>query len=207
MFQDNLKALRKQKGYTQESLAIQLHVVRQTVSKWEKGLSVPDAELLQRIAEVLEVDVVQLLGGELPKREPDQSALVEQLARINEQLAIRNRRARRIWRTAIIALVAAPLLLLALTIALRAAYVDRDPAGSVAWRCALNGEEYGWEIEYNAKYQILAGGGDAWIGNHLDLQQYDEDANQYAAHLQDYFTERGGTVEVTRTEGLKLLGD
>ena len=39
MFQDNLKTLRKNKGYTQEELASRLKVVRQTVSKWEKGLS------------------------------------------------------------------------------------------------------------------------------------------------------------------------
>lgn len=48
MFQDNLKALRKRKGITQEELATRLNIVRQTVSKWEKGLSVPDSELLDK---------------------------------------------------------------------------------------------------------------------------------------------------------------
>ena len=37
MFGENLKAMRKAKGYTQEELAIKINVVRQTVSKWEKG--------------------------------------------------------------------------------------------------------------------------------------------------------------------------
>lgn len=97
MFPENLKAYRKAKGLTQEELAIRLHVVRQTVSKWEKGLSVPDADLLLRLAEVLDVSVSQLLGAEVPPEAPaDQVA--QQLARINEQLAIRNRRARRIWQ-------------------------------------------------------------------------------------------------------------
>ena len=63
MFSENLKTLRKQKGFTQEELAARLNVVRQTVSKWEKGLSVPDAELLTRLAEVLEVPVSTLLGS------------------------------------------------------------------------------------------------------------------------------------------------
>ena len=63
MFQDNLKALRKKKGITQEELAARLNVVRQTVSKWEKGLSVPDSELLIRLAEILEVPVSRLLGS------------------------------------------------------------------------------------------------------------------------------------------------
>ena len=61
MFGENLKTLRKQKGFSQEELAARLHVVRQTVSKWEKGLSVPDADTLIRLAEVLEVSVSELL--------------------------------------------------------------------------------------------------------------------------------------------------
>ena len=56
--------LRKSKGFTQEELAIKVNVVRQTVSKWEKGLSVPDAVTLQKIAEVLDVSVNELLGAE-----------------------------------------------------------------------------------------------------------------------------------------------
>ena len=63
-FSDNLKMLRKSKGFTQEELAIKVNVVRQTVSKWEKGLSVPDAVTLQKIAEVLDVSVNELLGAE-----------------------------------------------------------------------------------------------------------------------------------------------
>ena len=98
MFAQNLKTLRKTKGYSQEELAIRLHVVRQTVSKWEKGLSVPDADLLIRIAEIFEVTVSALLGGAI-ETEQDVNAVAEQLSRINEQLAIKNRRARRVWRT------------------------------------------------------------------------------------------------------------
>ena len=49
MLSENLKNLRKAKGFSQEELAARLHVVRQTVSKWEKGRSVPDAELLVRL--------------------------------------------------------------------------------------------------------------------------------------------------------------
>lgn len=96
MLQENMKNFRKERGLTQEELAIRVNVVRQTVSKWEKGLAVPDADMLQRIADVLEVPVSQLLGEE---RETQQSRneIAEQLARINEQLAIKNRRSKRIW--------------------------------------------------------------------------------------------------------------
>lgn len=64
MFGENLKTLRKQKGFSQEELAARLHVVRQTVSKWEKGRSVPDADALIRLAEVLEVSVSVAAGCE-----------------------------------------------------------------------------------------------------------------------------------------------
>ena len=98
MFHENLKALRKAKGLSQEELAARLHVVRQTISKWEKGLSVPDAEMLLRLAEVLDTTVSRLLGAEIPADEADRDHLAEQLSRINEQLAVRNRRGRFILR-------------------------------------------------------------------------------------------------------------
>ena len=96
MLQENIKIFRKERGLTQEELAIRVNVVRQTVSKWEKGQSVPDADLLQRIAEVLEVSVSQLLGEE-KEMERGRNEIAEQLSRINEQLAIKNRRSKRIW--------------------------------------------------------------------------------------------------------------
>lgn len=97
MFSENLKAARKAKGYTQEELAIKLNVVRQTVSKWEKGLSVPDADVLSRIADVLDTKVSVLLGGSV-EEEANTNAVAEQLAKISEQLAVKNRRNKRIWK-------------------------------------------------------------------------------------------------------------
>ena len=98
MFHENLKALRKDRGLSQEELAVRLNVVRQTISKWEKGLSVPDAAMLIRLAEVLDTTVSRLLGTDVPEDEADRDRLAEQLARINEQLAVRNRRGRFILR-------------------------------------------------------------------------------------------------------------
>ena len=105
MFSENLKFLRKKKGLSQEELAVRLNIVRQTVSKWEKGLSVPDADLLVKLADILEVSVAELLGGNIPDCE-DTNELAEQLSRINEQLAIKNRRSRRIWKVVLGIIVA-----------------------------------------------------------------------------------------------------
>ena len=78
MLSENLKTIRKQKGLSQEELAIRLNVVRQTISKWEKGISVPDSDMLIRLAEILEVNVGDLLGKKI-EEEDKRDALTEQL--------------------------------------------------------------------------------------------------------------------------------
>ena len=101
MLNENIKALRKAKGLSQEELAIKLNVVRQTVSKWEKGLSVPDAGMVIQIAEALDTTVSALLGEETPEPEEQESikALAAKLEVLNEQFAKRSEKKRRIWRT------------------------------------------------------------------------------------------------------------
>ena len=104
MLHETLKDLRKKKGYSQEEAASRLNIVRQTVSKWEKGLSVPDADMLVKLAELYEVTVGELLGAPQACEEttepnqPDMREVAEQLSRINEQLVIKNRRSARIWK-------------------------------------------------------------------------------------------------------------
>ena len=110
MFNDNLKELRKSKGFTQEELASKVNVVRQTVSKWEKGLSVPDADSLQRISDVLDVEVSQLLGAKV-ETEESRNEIAEQLSRINEQLVIKNRRTKKIV-TVICVILLVPVIIL-----------------------------------------------------------------------------------------------
>ena len=62
MLNENIKAIRKSRGLSQEEFAVRLNVVRQTVSKWERGLSVPDSDMLLSVSEVLETPVSVLLG-------------------------------------------------------------------------------------------------------------------------------------------------
>ena len=103
MLKENIKNLRKSKGLSQEELAVKLHVVRQTVSKWENGLSVPDAAELISLAEELDTPVGVLLGETVPEHEPDDmSALSEKLAAINLQLVERSAAKRKAIRWALI---------------------------------------------------------------------------------------------------------
>lgn len=84
MLNENIKVLRKAKGLSQQELAIKLNVVRQTVSKWEQGLSVPDSDLLISLSEALETPVSTLLGETI--EEPDADAIKA----ISEKLEIIN---------------------------------------------------------------------------------------------------------------------
>lgn len=90
MFNENLKTIRKEKGFSQEQLAVRLNVVRQTVSKWEKGLSVPDAEMLIELAEVLNVEVSDLLGKKIEVNESENQVdvVAAELAKLNELLVV-----------------------------------------------------------------------------------------------------------------------
>lgn len=115
MLNENIKALRKAKGLSQEELAIKLNVVRQTVSKWEKGLSVPDAGMVIKIAEVLDTTVNVLLGEESPKsEEPDfTKTLAAKLEALNEQYSKQNEHHRKIWRAVfVVVLIISPVSLI-----------------------------------------------------------------------------------------------
>ena len=87
MLKDNLKTLRKNKGLSQEELSVKLNVVRQTVSKWEQGLSVPDAEMLVSLSEVLDTKVGTLLGENIKEvKDNELKVISEKLEVINHQL-------------------------------------------------------------------------------------------------------------------------
>ena len=109
MIGDNIKAARKNKCMTQEELAERLNVVRQTVSKWEKNLSVPDADLLEKLADILNIDANVLLEGEESKHEmPSEEHLnqiIEQLDKINKQEESRMKTHKKIWNIIGIALI------------------------------------------------------------------------------------------------------
>lgn len=95
MLNENIKNLRRQKGMSQDELANKLHVVRQTVSKWENGLSVPDSSLLISLADILDVNVADLLGETIEEKdESNLDALSKKIETIN--LILYNQRIKRI---------------------------------------------------------------------------------------------------------------
>lgn len=105
MLKENIKTIRKSKGLSQEELAVKLNVVRQTISKWEQGLSVPDSEMLISISEVLETPVSVLLGENISESKANNlKAISEKLEIINLQLSQRKNVRRKTIRWLLISL-------------------------------------------------------------------------------------------------------
>lgn len=127
MLNDNIKAIRKSKGLSQQELAVKLNVVRQTVSKWEQGRSVPDSDMLISLSEVLETPVSTLLGETVIETEVDSlKAISEKLEVINLQLAQRKTTGRRIVRWLLISLCAIIVMIFAALIIWSSPYLGWD---------------------------------------------------------------------------------
>lgn len=127
MLNENIKAIRKSKGLSQQELAIKLNVVRQTVSKWEQGMSVPDSDMLISISEVLETPVSTLLGETVIETEVDDlKAISEKLEVINLQLAQRKTARKRILHWLLISLCAVIVIIFAVLIVINSPYLGWD---------------------------------------------------------------------------------
>ena len=127
MLNENIKATRQSKGLSQEELAVKLNVVRQTISKWEQGLSVPDSEMLISISEALEVPVSTLLGETVAEpKASDLKAISEKLEVINLQLAQRRATGRKRIQLLLIAVCVVIVMIFAALIVLDGVYLGWD---------------------------------------------------------------------------------
>lgn len=127
MINENIKAIRKSKGLSQAELAIKLNVVRQTISKWEQGLSVPDADMLLSISEALDTPVSTLLGETVVEREADDlRAISEKLEVINLQLAQGKAMRQKVIHWLFISLCVAIIVVFAVLIVINSPYLGWD---------------------------------------------------------------------------------
>lgn len=127
MLNENIKRVRKLKGLSQQELAVKLNVVRQTVSKWEQGLSVPDSDMLIALSEVLEIPVSKLLGEPVDEAEMNHLRVIsEKLEVINLQLAQRKITRRKILHGLLLSLCAVIVMIYAVLIAIGSPYLGWD---------------------------------------------------------------------------------
>ena len=206
MLGENIKILRKQKGLSQETLAQQLNVVRQTVSKWEKGLSVPDAEMLNTISELFEVPVSTLLGStvEEPGKTSDSAMeeIAKQLAVLNEQLATRSVRRRKTAKkilTGIVIAIAAVIVLLVTVMLIYAYKPEKDLVLTTKnIECVMDGEVYHYYITYDQKNRVRSFGGDNWTDNMDRFRNYD-DADEMIGDLEEYLIGQGYSFKIVES--------
>ena len=127
MLNENIKTIRKSKGLSQQELAVKLNVVRQTVSKWEQGLSVPDSDMLISISEVFETPVSTLLGENvIESKVDDLKAISAKLEVINLQLAQRKTTKKRILHWLLISLCVVIAAIFAILWELESSYLGWD---------------------------------------------------------------------------------
>ena len=147
MLNENIKALRKSKGLSQQDLADKLNVVRQTISKWEQGLSVPDSDLLIALSEALETPVSTLLGETVTESEVDTiKALSEKLEIINLQFARRKAMRRSALHWLLIAVCVGILAVAAVLAVVNSPYLGWDDCApeTAVMRVALHAFEWGF---------------------------------------------------------------
>ena len=136
MLSENIKTARKSKGLSQEELAVKLNVVRQTISKWEQGLSVPDSDMLIALSDALATPVSALLGEFAVRAEADDlKAIAEKLEIINLQLARQKAARRKTLRWLLIARCAVTVIIAAALVLLNSPYLGwnySDPETAVA---------------------------------------------------------------------------
>ena len=127
MLNENIKRLRKTKGLSQEELAIKMNVVRQTISKWENGLSVPDSSMLISLADELDTTVSELLGETVSEPVADDlKTISEKLEVINLQLAKRNAEKIKLARWILISLCLLITVIFIILVLINSSYLNWD---------------------------------------------------------------------------------
>ena len=157
MLNENIKAIRKSKGLSQQDLADKLNVVRQTVSKWEQGLSVPDSDLLIALSEALETPVSTLLGETVTESEADEvKALSEKLEIINLQFARKKAMRRSTLHWLLIAVCLGILAVAAVLVVVNSPYLGWDYSAPESAVMAVALHAFEWAFVRVAPFALMA---------------------------------------------------
>ena len=157
MLNENIKAIRKSKGLSQQDLADKLNVVRQTISKWEQGLSVPDSDLLIVLSEALETPVSTLLGETVAEIEADEiKALSEKLEIINLQFARRKAMRRSALHWGLVAVCVGILAVAAVLVVVNSPYLGWDYSAPETAVMGVAIHAFEWAFVRLAPFALIA---------------------------------------------------
>ena len=184
-FGSKISYLRKKNNMSQESLAELLDVTRQTLSKWELNETSPDINQAKKLSKIFNVSLDELTDNNITNVIVEKVSNTERLALLTINI---------LKFIGIIFVIGFITLILEIVVKNIKPDLFRDNkvVGKYTINCALDTEEYLYEVEYNKNYLALNLGGDAFITNHIDIDKYN-DANQIIAHIEDYFKNYNGT--------------
>lgn len=210
MLSENIARLREEHGLTQKQLAEKLHVVRQTVSKWEKGTSMPDAETLVKLAEIFGTTPNELLDIETPQL-LDVGELTWRTAVISEQLRVQQQRTegvldmvKRIFVFLMLVFVVIPFGIFTI------AFIEQEirvatqqpasaPADQTLIEYTLNGQDGQFAINYDPgnPSRPISYFGSEEIAEAVDADSYlnrPNTANEFEFAIYEYIEDNGGTI-------------
>lgn len=185
---NKIMTLRKKNNMSQEELSEKVGVTRQTISKWELEETTPDIMQAKKLSEIFKVSLDELTGNNVNNIIVEKISNTEKLAGI----IIKILKLFGIFITIFVILLISLIIYFNIS---KSNFNDREIAGKYEINCSLDNNEYVYLIEYNKDFQIINAGGDAFIGNHTDVEMIG-DANKAIAHIEDYFKNYRGTCEI-----------
>lgn len=178
--------LRKNNNLSQEELAEKIGVTRQTISKWELEETSPDINQAKKLSKVFNISLDELTNNDV------KSILVEKVSNTEKLAGIIIKILKIIGILFVLGII---LIILGIfTFSINRTSIS-DVVGKYSITCSLDDETYLYEVEYDENFYPLVRGGDDFIDNHMELDNYD-DANQIVAHIEDYFKEHNGTCDI-----------
>lgn len=189
---NKIMTLRKKNNMSQEELAEKVGVTRQTISKWELEETSPDITQAKTLSNVFKVSLDELVSNDLNSIIVEKVSNTEKLAGIIINIL-------KVFGILILAVVLLMVFLIIIFSIDNDRMRDNTIVGKYEIKCTLDNEDYVYEVEYNANYQIINAGGDAFISNHIDVERVD-DANKAIARIEDYFKDHNGTCISNQNE-------
>lgn len=185
-FGEKISNLRKKKNLSQEELAEKIGVTRQTISKWELEETTPDIKQAKELSKIFNVSLDELINNDI------NNVLIEKVSNTERLAGITIKSLKFIGSFIIIIFVIGIISFILLNVN---PPKDREIAGKYFFTCTLDNKEYTYEIQYNKNHQIICSGGDSYIADHTDIDEY-EDANKAKAHVEDWFKEHNGSCVI-----------
>ena len=187
-FGKSITKFRKKCGLSQERLAEEVGVARQTISKWELGETAPDLKQAKALSEIFKVSLDELTGNDIKDVLIAKTSNTEKLAGIILKLL----------KFAIAFMIIAPILLIAARLIVKHNYAQHSGRlMNVSIQCTIHDKEYGYEFNYyESTGDIKEAGGDAYLANNVGFTDADD---AYAAIdiIDAYAKDRGGSCEKT----------